>query len=237
MVNMSTAKRYVKLLIHVSKSPFARLMIFLMQKVKNPLNETLLTFLRFAMDIQLNPSELSSILKELENRGSCNCLVFGLGYDSIVWATFNKEGKTVFLEDNERWVRSISTRYPQLQVRKIRYFTRRTEFRDYLTSLHTLMLQLPDDVANCKWDVIVVDGPAGAFDHEPGRMQSIFSANRLVAPGGSIFVHDVDRPIENLYSKICFGEESVVSQVGRLRAFRMPASSNRLANPDLPGTS
>lgn len=208
-------------MIHAAKAPVAALVLFVMSKRRKPGSKRFLTLLRFSLDIQLDPDELYEIFEELSTRRPCKLLVFGVGYDSIVWARFNKGGETVFLEDNEYWMRLIKRRYPLLNCYKVRYFTRRTQFRDYVKAMSELQLRLPSELLDQEWQVVIVDGPAGAFDHEPGRMQSIFAASMLVARSGVVFVHDVDRPIENLYSKICFEETTVASQVGRLRTHRI----------------
>ncbi|MDS9950744.1 MAG: transcriptional repressor [Planktomarina sp.] len=39
----------------------------------------------------------------------------------------------------------------------------------------------------------LVDAPAGVYNADPGRMQSIYWASQLVSPCGDVFVHDVHR--------------------------------------------
>jgi 23S rRNA G2069 N7-methylase RlmK/C1962 C5-methylase RlmI len=69
-------------------------------------------------------------------------------------------------------------------------------------------------VSSRRWDVIVIDGPAGHDNHEkytgreaPGRMKSIYMASKLVAPGGFVFVHDCDRLVEQQYAARYLGNE------------------------------
>ncbi|GJY00754.1 probable methyltransferase [Tanacetum coccineum] len=47
-------------------------------------------------------------------KAPCNFLIFGLGYDSLMWAAFNPKGKTLFLEEDPLWVRSILKTAPNL---------------------------------------------------------------------------------------------------------------------------
>ena len=62
--------------------------------------------------------------------------------------------------------------------------------------------ELPEDVRNTKWDIIVVDAPAGWSDKYPCRMKSIYEAYNLSKnqKGVDIFVHDSQRKIETQYS-------------------------------------
>ena len=64
-----------------------------------------------------------------------------------------------------------------------------------------LSIDLPDEVRDTKWDVIIVDGPA-AWDYKyPCRMKSIYEAYNLSKNSEhiDIFVHDTHREIEIKY--------------------------------------
>ena len=63
-----------------------------------------------------------------------------------------------------------------------------------------LSLDLPDIVRNTKWDIILVDAPAGWGDKHPCRMKSIYEAYNLPkSQNVDIFVHDSERKIETQY--------------------------------------
>ena len=71
------------------------------------------------------------------------------------------------------------------------YGTKKSEWISLLHSADKLELDLPEEVTSRRWDVIVVDGPAGHDNHEkftgneaPGRMKSIYAASKLVARVG-----------------------------------------------------
>ena len=57
-----------------------------------------------------------------------------------------------------------------------------------------------------RWDVIVVDGPSGYSAFSSGRMKSIYAASQLVAPGGRVFVHDCERPVEAAFASRYLGD-------------------------------
>ena len=62
---------------------------------------------------------------------------------------------------------------------------------DYNMSLQTLSkLQLPTNVSAHEWDVLIVDGPSGA---PHGRMEAMWAAKHLMAPGAEVIVHDAER--------------------------------------------
>jgi glucuronoxylan 4-O-methyltransferase len=86
-------------------------------------------------------------------------------------------------------------------------------------------MELPDEVGSREWDIILVDGPRGWRDDQPGRMKSIFAASRLIGRPGDVFVHDCERAVENVYSNKFLGHENLKRQLdgssGLLRHYRL----------------
>lgn len=156
--------------------------------------------------IQLTLPELSVIISEINIRPQCRLLVFGCGYDSILWQKVNSGGVTAFLEDNDAWI-SISQQQMHIQnVHKVCYGTCVSAWKSLLNEGKKLLLELPREIQNMRWDVVLVDGPAGYNDEQPGRIRSIYIASRLVAKGGVVFVHDCERPLEHHYCERYLGE-------------------------------
>ena len=120
-----------------------------------------------------------------------NFLVFGAGNDSLFWATLNRGHATVFLENDPGWLDLVQKQGQDLVLYSVRYTCRLEEMR-VPEGVPPPPLELPDQVRGQLWATILVDAPQGWGDG-PGRLQSIFEASRLVAPGGTIFVHDCDR--------------------------------------------
>ena len=89
-----------------------------------------------------------------------------------------------------------------------------------------LKLSLPDNIAKRSWDVVLVDGPTGGADSDPGRMQAIHMASELVAPGGCVAVHDCDRELETAYAEKYFGAlrsgQTITGFKGELRVYQIP---------------
>ena len=150
---------------------------------------------------QMTADEYRYIAKFLGNK---NFLVFGTGHDTPLWRYANRNGKTVFLENNPKWVDQGDT-----DVIMVSYSTRRSQYLELLEEykqgkFNNLKMDLPTEITNTKWDCIFVDAPVGTKDKKPGRMQSIFMASILAKADTDVFVHDCDRQVEDVYSKEMF---------------------------------
>ncbi len=154
--------------------------------------------------------------------GDKNFLVFGTGYDSDLWRVANKNGKTIFLEHNEKWITN------NLDTFKVEYTTKLSQheelLKEYKVRNYTrLALKLPYFITEIKWDIILVDSPEG-YTHKgsnavPGRMQSIFAAKQLASTNTKIFVHDCDRLVEDTYTKNMFTKE--IKKFKKLKLFQL----------------
>lgn len=149
--------------------------------------------------------------------GDKNFLVFGTGHDSELWRYSNKNGFTVFLENNDEWIDEHNDIY------KVTYNTRLdqadfllSEFKNGNTS--NLEIRLPDFVTETQWDVILVDSPEGWAKHCPGRMQSLYAAYVLAKEHTHILVHDCDRYVEDLYTSEFFTNR--INNFTKLRHFK-----------------
>ena len=121
------------------------------------------------------------LAKHIEKYAPCKLLVFGLGYDSLLWDSLNKRGKTLFLEDNNEWIKNFSN--SNLLIKEVKYKTKIQDYKKYGFNDKVLMLDLEEEIYSENWDMIIVDAPLG---HQPprkwsgpGRMSSLFSAKIL----------------------------------------------------------
>lgn len=149
--------------------------------------------------------------------GDVNFLIFGTGYDSDLWRFVNKNGRTIFLENNPKWILNTEDTF------LVEYTTKLTEaellLTEYVNGNDTrLRMQLPDIVLKTAWDFIFVDSPEGWNDNTPGRMQSIYAAKLLALSDTQIFIHDCDRYVEDLYSKKMFKSE--LNSLTKLKHFK-----------------
>jgi uncharacterized protein (TIGR01627 family) len=163
--------------------------------------------------VQLEAKELRPIVAAIRERPGCALLVFGCGNDSPFWERVNRGGTTAFLEDDPQWIADARAKLVTAIVHLVQYGTRVSEWRELLDRPSELILDLPAEIGSRRWDVIMVDGPAGHKDTQPGRMKSIHAASRLVAPGGRVFVHDCERPAEQAFAKRYLGDDRLFVEV------------------------
>ncbi|KAK7274617.1 hypothetical protein RIF29_15713 [Crotalaria pallida] len=191
--------------------------------------------------------EISVSARVLEKKSPCNFLVFGLGYDSLMWASLNYGGRTIFLEENKSWIDKIQQDFPSLESYHVVYDTKLHQADELMkigieefdckkvTDPRLSKCQLthkgfPSEVYDIEWDVIMVDAPTGYFDEAPGRMSAIYTAG-LIARNREqgetdVFVHDVDRKVEDTFSKVFLCQGYLREQEGRIRHFTIPSYKN-----------
>lgn len=172
--------------------------------------------------IQLRPAEIIKIVHATRKFEHCNMLIFGLGNDSPFWCEINSKGRTVFLEDFQPWYDKITGKFPEIEAYPVAFPCNITQWQEVLEQPERLEVDLPKEVSQTSWDVILVDGPRGHQYSEkiPGRMSSIYISSRLVGKGGYIFVHDAERRVEKTYAAKYLSEADHVEKV-RGRAFML----------------
>ncbi|MEI8175113.1 MAG: hypothetical protein WCG28_04145 [bacterium] len=163
------------------------------------------------LGIQMQPIELFEIAQCIKS--PMNVLVFGLGNDSAFWHNVNKNGRTVFIEDKKKWFKDITEKYPFLEAYKIKYDTKREDWKNIIDRPDQLIINIPNELKKISWDVIIVDGPAGHDDSAPGRMKSIYTASILIKNGGAVFVHDAHREVEDAYCRKYLLDKNFVGEV------------------------
>ncbi|CAH8337427.1 unnamed protein product [Eruca vesicaria subsp. sativa] len=195
-------------------------------------------------------SEISITKKVLDKTSPCNFLVFGLGHDSLMWTSLNHGGRTIFLEEDESWIRNITEHFPSLESYHVRYDTkvrnaaamlstareseecRHGVSMDLRASRCELALKsLPKVVYEMEWDLIMVDAPTGFHEEAPGRMSAIYTAGMMArsrkrGETTAVFVHDVDRPVEDEFTMEFLCRDYMTEEQGRLRHFTVPSHRN-----------
>ncbi|RCV22886.1 LOW QUALITY PROTEIN: hypothetical protein SETIT_4G255400v2 [Setaria italica] len=166
-----------------------------------------------------------------------NLLVFGLGGETPLWRALNHGGRTVFLDENQYYVSHLEGRHPGLEAYDVAYTTTVREFPDLLDAARTARAaecrpvqnllfsdcrlainDLPNQLYDVSWDVILVDGPRGYTASSPGRMSAIFTAGVLArtrAGEGAttdVLVHDYEREVERACSREFLCEENRVAE-------------------------
>ena len=193
--------------------------ILLRSAARNP-TENRITKMRNALKIQLTPEEMLLISKSVQQHRKANLLVFGTGLDSEYWYRLNHKGYTLFLEDDLSWVRRAKSVVPYLSIEHMQYDTVRTDWNLLIGKDEDLAVGLPSRAMDHAWNVILVDGPRGYEDSDPGRMKSIYQAASLAKTGTDVFVHDCDREIERKYCDFYLKDFELMGTIGRLRHYK-----------------
>ncbi|KAI4324241.1 hypothetical protein L6164_023795 [Bauhinia variegata] len=224
-------------------------------KIPPSLANSLIHYATTNITPQQTPKEISVSAKILQKKSPCNFLVFGLGHDSLMWSMLNHGGRTVFLEEDKSWIDQIKDKFPTLESYHVVYDTKRTEAEELLkhgteeedcksvtdprfSKCKLALKGFPTDVYDIDWDLIMVDAPTGYFDGAPGRMSAIYTAGLMARNKEEgethVFVHDVDREVEDKFSKGFLCEGYLVEQEGRIRHFTIPSHRTRLGRPFCP---
>ncbi|XP_051132702.1 glucuronoxylan 4-O-methyltransferase 1-like [Andrographis paniculata] len=225
-------------------------------KIPTSLSEAIIHYATSTITPQQTLKEISVTSKVLDKKSPCNFLVFGLGHDSLMWHSLNHGGRTLFLEEDEAWIEQIKRRFPMLESRHVSYDTKVSQanaliesgkspecvaISDLRHSICALALKgLPRDVYETQWDLIMVDAPTGYYEEAPGRMAAIYTAGMIArnrdGGGGEthVFVHDVNREVEDKFSREFLCEGYMKKQEGRLRHFVIPSHRDHLDKPFCP---
>nr|XP_027064168.1 probable methyltransferase At1g27930 [Coffea arabica] len=217
------------------------------------LNAAIVHYATYPQVPLLSRDEIQVAVDVLKAKSPCNFLIFGLGHDSLMWASLNPGGTTLFLEEEPKWVDKILKDAPHLRAHVIKYRTKVSEADDLLKeypnqpecSAQKAFLRgnercklalnmLQEEVYNQDWDLILIDGPIGFFPEAPGRMSAIYSAavmarNRKGSGATHVFVHNVDRKEEKTYTETFLCNKNRVKIVGKLGHFEIPPAAD--SNP------
>ena len=176
---------------------------------------TMLPVVRFVEGFQLSTRQTRMIARSVQAFPGKSVLIFGVGRDTQWWVSLAKPPAVLrFLEDDPRWRELVGERVPDAQILPVVYNTSIGDWQKLLHRMEELKLDLPPEVRDRGWDVVVVDGPAGHDETCPGRMSSIYEASRLVRRGGGIvWIHDAQREVEAVYADALFGDAREVTRV------------------------
>ncbi|TKY73643.1 Glucuronoxylan 4-O-methyltransferase 2 [Spatholobus suberectus] len=179
-------------------------------------------------------------------KSSCNLLIFGFQPQYLILSSMNAAGSTVFLDDHHDMIGKVTTNSNNTRTYKLGYSVPAKKAYNLLkharqnqacapnptllqkSKCKLALRNLPAEVYEKKWDVIVVDGPKGDSPESPGRMGSIYTASVLARVGyvSDVLVHDVDRMIEKWFSWEFLCHENLLYSKGKLWHFRIRGHSN-----------
>ncbi|XP_062218244.1 protein IRX15-LIKE-like [Phragmites australis] len=178
-------------------------------------------------------ADVRAIASVLRRRAPCNLLVFGLGAETPLWRALNHGGRTVFLDENPYYVAHLEGAHPGLEAYDVTYATAVRELPDLLddaraaraaecrpvqnllfSECRLAINDLPNQLYDVAWDVILVDGPRGYTEGSPGRMAAIYSAAVMARTRGAeteVLVHDYEREVESACGREFLCEENRVT--------------------------
>nr|KYP55607.1 hypothetical protein KK1_001827 [Cajanus cajan] len=179
-------------------------------------------------------------------KSPCNLLIFGIQPQYLILSSMNAAGSTIFLDDGPDKINNVINSN-NTQIYKLEYnMPAKAAFKllkharqnpaacvpnpRFLqkSKCKLAMKNLPSQVYEKNWDVMVVDGPSGDSPDSPGRMGSIYTASVLARAGNisDVVVHDVDRMIEKWFSREFLCDENLLYSKGKLWHFRISGYSN-----------
>ncbi|GKE70848.1 IRX15-LIKE-like protein [Tanacetum coccineum] len=187
---------------------------------------------------------ISDVLKQCPS--PCNFLVFGLTPETLLWNALNHNGRTVFIDENRYYAAYIEEKHPEIEAYDVQYTTKISELNELITSVREQsrnecrpvqnllfsdckigLNDLPNQLYELDWDIILVDGPRGYWPDGPGRMSAIFTAGVLARSkkGGNrkthVFVHDYKRKVERVSSDEFLCKENLIKSSKDLLAHYM----------------
>jgi hypothetical protein len=159
------------------------------------------------------------IAEELLASPGCSLLVFGIGYDSLLWSQC-VTGELAFIEDDPKF---LTLAPADARIVLFEYGSRVGQW-----------FELPDipPLIHRSWDYVLVDGPAGFSRSSPGRQFPIEWSRALAACG--VFVHDYQRPWERAICDKVWGPPFTVvgaadSGRGDLAVYRLSLRGEAIA--------
>ncbi|KAM7470312.1 hypothetical protein LguiA_008495 [Lonicera macranthoides] len=223
-------------------------------KIPPSLAQAVIHYTTSTITPQQTLAEISVTSKVLEKKSPCNFLVFGLGHDSLMWTTLNYGGRTIFLEEDKAWIEQIKDKFPMLESYHVSYDSKVNQANGLMemgkgsecttvgdvrhSACQLAHKGLPSEVYDIKWDLIMVDAPTGYHEEAPGRMSAIYTAGMIARyreeGETDVFVHDVNRVVEDEFSMAFLCDGYMRKQEGRLRHFTIPSHRDSLDKPFCP---
>ncbi|KAA8547130.1 hypothetical protein F0562_003594 [Nyssa sinensis] len=190
-------------------------------------------------------SDIKSISEVLRQCPSpCNFLVFGLTHETLLWKALNHNGRTVFIEENRYYAAYMEEKHPDIEIYDVQYTTKISQMKELIAStreqvrnecrpVQNLLFSdcklglndLPNQLYEMDWHVILVDGPRGYWPDAPGRMSAIFTASVLARSKKSgnakthVFVHDFNMESDRVSSDEFLCRENLVKSKDMLGHF------------------
>ncbi|MDQ0468745.1 hypothetical protein [Labrys wisconsinensis] len=151
---------------------------------------------------QISPAQIEAVASIVRARApGARFLVFGLGRDSPMWQRLNADGETLFVEDKPAYVEAARQAMPQARI-VVADYAATTVLGSFAMSPAALdAIAMPEELRG-SWDVVLIDGPAGYWPGDPGRLVPLAWTSRLMARHTHVFVDDYNRVLERHFADL-----------------------------------
>jgi len=171
----------------------------------------------------LSAIELYAISLILTVKSASTLLVFGVNEDARYWCDINGAGgKTYFLEhERNRIQRGTSEIFSKLSPMSSDVSLIAVEYNGTVATASSFfktpyLMKVPSEIVSVCYDVILLDGPSGYTESDPGRMEAGYfaaeAAKRCVLSGELdavyVFMHDSERDVEKRIIKEYFSKDA-----------------------------
>jgi len=153
--------------------------------------------------IKLDLDVIKDILRNTKE--TKKMLVFGLGYDSIMW--YKANNNTYFIENNDEYIKLNINEIPSDHIIKYEYkitCKRSISLKDYEIE----KFFIPEKILElAPFDIILIDGPEGWSENKPGRLIPCYWSTLLSKPRTLIYIDDSSRKLESYCIKKYFSNK------------------------------
>jgi len=151
--------------------------------------------------IQIDKKVIDDVFSNI--KANTKMLVFGLGYDSMMWYKGNNKN-TFFVENNDKYIQLNSKYIPSDKIIKYDYKTNCISSQE-LTESEIQKFEIPEKILqNAPFDIIIIDGPEGYSPEKPGRLIPCYWSSLISKQGTLIYVDDSSRVLEDFCIKKYF---------------------------------
>lgn len=146
--------------------------------------------------IQIAKSVIDDIIDECLDK-NLKILVFGLGYDSMLWYNMGK-GNVYFVESNRSYI-DLNPDIPKSNIIEYNYKNITVEKSFDMSIENINSYPIPEHLSQlAPFDVIIIDGPPGYSENRPGRLLPIYwTKHHLSKKGTIVYVDDSKRKLES----------------------------------------
>jgi len=158
--------------------------------------------------VQMDDAVLKRIFEHIYlMEKKANILVFGLGFDSILYQTANEKGQTYFIEDDQFFININNN------IKNKVLFEYKTSIKDSMNYTEEDLKKYtePPLIRQIEWDLIIIDGPCGYQEHHPGRSLPIYWSS--LCKKATIYIDDSAREVENKFIKMFFSNTAKIDTI------------------------